>query len=207
MAGLFDFQGKVDKMVLETIWRIIGDVSDERNRDESGLSLDCIIPGDDMEIGLLATAENGWLTISSVLGITVPEERQTEVLRAINALNCEVELGCFVLHPDKGMVTFEYVCPYQGNVPSDDFLRALLSFIITTVDRNDGDLDRIVWGEEGLHSRIGSMREDLGNPGPRRSARPPHPCRSCYGAGRGARCIYGQENGSHDTSRPSRMAS
>ena len=114
MAGLFDFQGKIDKMVLETVWRIVGEISDERNRDGDGLSLDCIIPGDDMEIGLLASVENGWLTVSSVLGITVPVERQTDVLRAINALNGEVDLGCFVLHPDKGMVTFEYVYRYPS---------------------------------------------------------------------------------------------
>ena len=187
MAGLFDFQGKIDKMVFETIWRIVGDISDERSRDGDGLGLDCIIPGDDMEIGLLASVENGWLTISSVLGISVPEERQTDVLRAINALNGEwltissvlgitvpeerrtdvlrainalngeIDLGCFILHPDKGMVTFEYVYPHQGNVPSEDFLRALLSYIVTTVDGSDGELDRIVWGEDGLHSRIGTM--------------------------------------------------
>ena len=157
MAGLFDFQGKIDKMVFETVWRIVGDVSDERSRDGDGLGLDCIIPGDDMEIGLLASVENGWLTISSILGISVPEGRQTDVLRAINVLNGEVDLGCFVLHPDKGMVTFEYTYPHQGNVPSEDFLRALLFYIITTVDRSDGELDRIVWGEDGLHSRIGSM--------------------------------------------------
>lgn len=183
MVGLFDFQGKIDKMVFETVWRIVGDVSGERSRSGHGLDLECIIPGDDMEIGLLASADNGWLTISSVLGITVPEERQADVLRMINALNGEVELGCFVLHPEKGMVTFEYVCPYQGNVPSEDFLRALLSYIITTVDRSDGELDKMAWGEDGLHFRIGSMRADLGNPGPRRSARPPRPCRSCCGAG------------------------
>ena len=182
MAGLFDFQGKIDKMVFETVWRIVGDISDEHNMGEDGLSLDCIIPGDDMEIGLLVSLKNGWLSISSVLGITVPEERQTDVLRAINALNGGVDLGCFVLHQDKGMDTFEYVYPYQSNVPSEDFLRALLSYIVTTVDGSDGELDRIVWGEDGLHSRIGSMRDGLGTPDPRRSARPPRPCRSCYGA-------------------------
>lgn len=45
----------------------------------------------------------------------------------------------------------------DDTMPSPELMAALADLMMSTVDEYNGYLDRAIWGDEGLHSRIGKL--------------------------------------------------
>ena len=137
------FGKRDDERVYRTLLDSLRELGVECEPEPDDMSVAFIVQGDDLEIGFHAKVLEGCVLLSAVLAVTVPPERQDEVLWRINALNADSMFGHFVLHPDEGMITFDHSYLFEDR-PSGEHLQFLVYSMLKEVDDVDGELSGLL---------------------------------------------------------------
>lgn len=156
MFGIKIPQKNLEETVYQTLLDALNALGYDCDADPEAMSIEAIVPGDDLEIGFMAYVEEGRIRMSCILSISVPPERRRDLVWELNSINSELIYGCFTLGED-GIVSYDYTHIYNDTAPSPELMAALADLMVSTVDEYDGELDRVIWGGEGLHSRIGRL--------------------------------------------------
>ena len=99
--------------------------------------------GDDLPINLAIKIHDISLHFICNLDFIAEPDRFREVCWALNDINKKLMFGAFYLDPEDGQITFEYGMPFLETNFSEITLAALIKMMVETVDRHDGDLQKI----------------------------------------------------------------
>ncbi len=99
--------------------------------------------GDDLPIHLAIAVNEISVHFICHLDFIAEPDKFKEVCWALNEINKGLSFGSFYLDPEDGQITFMYGMVFVESNYTEDTLAGIIKMIVETVDRHDGDLEKI----------------------------------------------------------------
>ena len=99
--------------------------------------------GDDLPIHIGIIVREISLHFVCPLDFVAEPDKFKEVCWALNEINKGLMFGAFYLNSEDGQISFEYGLPFVETNFSKETLASIIKLIVETVDKHDGDLEKI----------------------------------------------------------------
>lgn len=112
--------------------------------------------GDDLPINFALIIRDISMHFVCRLAFEAEPDKFKEVCWALNDINKTLIFGAFYLDSEDGEITFEWGMPFLETDFSEETIGSLIKMIVETVDKHDGDLEKI--------AKKVSPKSDVANP-------------------------------------------
>ena len=113
--------------------------------------------GDDLPIATMIVVREMSTQLICNLDFVAEPDRFKEVCWALNGINKTLSFGCFYLQDDEGHILFEYGLIHADSDFDESTLASVIKMVVSTVDKYDGDLQKIAKKGSGFKEYPNSM--------------------------------------------------
>ena len=99
--------------------------------------------GDDLPINMVIEVKDASLHLICPLDFVAEEIKYYDVCWNLSIINKGLDFGAFYLNPEDGRISFEYGMIFLESNMSDRFVLSLITLVLKTVDKFDGDLMKL----------------------------------------------------------------
>lgn len=143
---MFSRRKDTKEAVYKTLINSFNSEGFEFEQDDEKRNVLILFPGDDLPIHMSITVYDLHIGFMCYLPFKVSEDMHKEVAWKLNNINISLSFGAFGIDPSDGIVQFEYGYIFSNANPSKDLLLSIIAMITDTVDKYDGDLEKIAPG-------------------------------------------------------------
>ncbi len=100
-------------------------------------------PGDDLNIHMFIRVYDLHIGFICYLPFKADEDKYKDVAWRLNEINLSLSFGAFGIDPTDGIIQFEYGYIFSDANPSEELMLSIVVMVVQTVDKYDGELEKI----------------------------------------------------------------